>query len=160
MLTNAQKIQVEQYVPLAKRTARRFRVPIGMSREEWEAECLYVLVEALQQTQLNPNFQAHLYVRCKFRRLQLLKKHKPVVSLPAVLASKLKLDTLPNKADLFRRLSQRERNLMDLKLAGFRNEEIGIVFRCSAKTIYRNYLSIVAKLKRFWRQQTGDYQCL
>lgn len=145
-LTDEQRDEAGDRFDQAKRMAKRFKAPPGYSAEEWEAECLLVLVEAVATVDKNSNFEAHLYMRCRFRRLQLLKKHRPVgtlvVDLPARAEKHGSLDEVLEGVD------PKDSDLLMLKTLGADWETLGTAYGCSGRTVRRWYRRVVERLRR------------
>lgn len=147
-LTNEQRDTAALRVDDARKMARRFSPPTGMSRDEWEAECLLVLVEAVATTGQNDNWQAHLFMRTRFRRMQILRKNARLpLQMPegdawAVQGEKTRLN------EILEGLRPLESDLVKLRLAGADWDTLATTYGCCARTVRRRHIAAVAKLRR------------
>ena len=145
-LNDQQKELASREINLAKKMARRFKPLYGMDYDEWLSEVLLVFVESIATAKNNPNFEAHFYTRCRFRRMQLAQKAKPFVTaavefIPAPLADNL-LD------QVLEEFHGKEKNIIRLRLAGGDWETIGKAYGVCGRTIRRWHGAAINRLSK------------
>ena len=144
-LTQEQQHQAEERIELALRVARRFRRPFWMTPDEWQAEALHVLVEAVATQERNDNFEAHLCVRLRYRRMQLNRSRPPMRRLVS--------ETLPARReapaldDALEGLSDADRDMLRERVMGTDWETLGATRGCSGRTVRRWFRRTVARLR-------------
>ena len=145
-LTDGERQQAEDRFEQAKRMAKRFKPPPGMDADEWESEVLLVLVEAVATTDRNANFEAHFYMRCRFRRMQLIRKHRPTVGLMIDLPGKAEKRTTLD--ELLDGVSPKDSDMLRLKALGADWETLGTTYGCSGRTVQRWFRRLVERLRK------------
>lgn len=148
-LTEEQRQHAEDLVELARRVARRFRPPLGMSREEWSSEVVCLMVQTVANIRPGVNFEAVLYMRARWHRLDLLRK---VARQPQQLQYD---DQIPAREpqrygmeDVLPGLDAMESDVIRLRCAGGDWETIGKAYGVCGRTIRRKYQAVVAKVRR------------
>ena len=147
-LTNEQRDTAALRVDDARKMARRFSPPTGMTRDEWESECLLVLVESVATTEQNDNWPAHLYMRTRFRHMQIGRRNArlplqmPHVDLGAVLPD---LDGLNA---ILEGLAPIESDVVVLRLHGANWRTLATTYGVCVRTIQRWHHAAMAKLRR------------
>lgn len=145
-LNDDQRQQAEDRFEQAMRMAKRFRPPPGMDSDEWQSEVLLVLVEAVATTDRNANFEAHFYMRTRFRRLQLIRKHRPTVGLaidvPANAEKRTTLDEVLAGVD------PKDSDLLKLRAMGADWHELATAYGCCGRTVRRWYARVVDGLRK------------
>lgn len=144
-LTNEQRDDAANKIELATSMAKRLRVPPGYSREEWDSEVLLVLVESVATAHLNDNFEAHFYMRCKFRQMQIAKRFRTTSALVLDIAQRP--EPSHTLADVLEGLRPIDSDIVRLRLAGGNWETIGQAYGWCGRTARRRYSAAVAKLK-------------
>ena len=144
-LSDEERQLAEDRFESAKKMAKRFRVPSGMTWDEWESEVLLVLVEAVGSISRNTNFEAHFYMRTRFRRMQLLRKRKPMVSIGWDLVApeiRNELDEVLDGVD------PKDSDLLKLKAMGADWHELATAYGCCGRTVRRWYARVVDGLRK------------
>ena len=144
-LTDKQRDDAGSKVELARRMAKRFRPPLGMSADEWECEVLWVVVEAVGSISRNTNFEAHFYMRTRFRRMQLLRKRKPMASIEWDLVApeiRNELDEVLDGVD------PKDSDLLKLRAMGADWHELATAYGCCGRTVRRWYARVVESLRK------------
>ena len=147
-LTDEQRQQAEDLVEPAERVAKRFRPPPGMSREEWGSEVMCLMVQTVANIRQGVNFEAVLYMRARWHRLDLLRK---VARQPQQLQYD---DQIPAREpqrygmeDVLPGLDPMESDVLRLRCAGGDWETIGRIYGVCGRTIRRKYQAVVAKVR-------------
>ena len=147
-LTDSQREEAGDRIDQAKRMARRFRPPAGMSRDEWEAEVLLVMVETVAAYDRNTNFEAYFFMRCRWRRLNLIRqatRHPVAALIPETIPARAERTALD---DLIQGVSPRESDLIRLRLAGGEWSVIGKAYGVSGRTAQRWHRQAIGKLRK------------
>lgn len=147
-LTEEQQGMAVERMDLARQVSRRFQVPAGMDREEWEAECLLVLVEALGSMERNANFEAHLYMLCRFRRMQINHKRRPLVGYTFTEVLEARPTRESQLDEVLEGVSPVDSDIIRLRMNGGRWETIGKAYGVSGRTIQRRHRAALGKLRR------------
>lgn len=145
-LTEQQKKEAEERVEQARLLARRFRRPALMSDDEWEAEALLVLVEAVATQARNPNFEAHMCTRLRYRRLQINSRRPPMGRIVADVAAK---QEAPCELDeTLRGLSDADCDMLRMRVMGADWETLGTTYGCSGRTMRRWFNRVADRLRK------------
>jgi len=147
-LTEEQQGMAVERMELARQVSRRFKVPAGIDREEWEAECLLVLVEALGSMDRNTNFGAHLYMLCRFRRMQINARRRPLVGFCFTDVLEAKATRASQLDEVLEGVSPVDSDIIRLRMNGGRWETIGKAYGVSGRTIQRRHRAALGKLRR------------
>lgn len=146
-LTDEQRQQAEGRMELASRIAKRFKPPVGMSHEEWQSEVICLMVQTVANIRQGVNFEAVLYMRARWHRLDLLRK---VARQPQQLQYD---DQIPAREpqrygmeDVLPGLDAMESDVIRLRCAGGDWETIGRAYGVCGRTIRRKYNATVAKV--------------
>lgn len=146
-LTDSQREEAGTRLDQAKRMARRFRPPAGLSAEEWESEVFLVLVETVANIQPQVNFEAYFFMKCRWRKLSLIEKHRRT---HAALA--FDPECRPQKRhtldDVLEGVSPRDSDIIHLRLAGGRWPVIGKAYGVSGRTIQRWHDAALGRIRR------------
>jgi hypothetical protein len=144
-LTDEQRDEAGDRFDQAKRMAKRFKAPPGYSVEEWLSEVLLVLVEAVAASSKNSNFEAHFYMRCRFRRMQLLRKRQAMASLdwdaPAP-------EMRTQLSEVLDGVDAKDSDLLKLRAMGADWDELATAYGCCARTVRRWYARVVDGLRK------------
>lgn len=143
-LTDEQRDEAGDRFDQAKRMAQRFKAPPGFSADEWMSEVLLVLVEAVANSNKNSNFEAHFYMRCRFRRMQLLRKRQAVVSLEWDAPAPEIRNELSEVLD---GVSPKDSDLLKLRAMGADWHELATAYGCCGRTVRRWYARVVERLR-------------
>lgn len=144
-LTDEQRDEAASKIEQARRMAKRFKPPIGMSLDEWESEVMLVLVEAVATKGRNANFEAHFYMRCRFRRMQLQRKRPNMASLEIDVVSPEMPTTL---GEVLEGMEPIESDIIRLRVAGGDWETIGKAYGWCGRTVRRRYKVAVERLRK------------
>jgi hypothetical protein len=146
-LTDKQRDDAGSKVELARRMAKRFRPPLGMSADEWECEVMMVLVETVATCNPNTNFEAYFFMKCRWKKLNLIEKHRRT---HAALA--FDPECRPQKRhtldDVLEGVSPRDSDIIRLRLAGGRWPTIGMAYGVSGRTIQRWHDAALRRIRR------------
>lgn len=147
-LTDEQRDQASDRVELARRVAKRFKPPSGFNREEWESEVMCLMVQVVATIRPGVDFEAVLYMRTRWHRLDLLRKAS---RMPQQLEYD---DQIPAREperygmeDVLPGLDPMESDVLRLRCAGGDWETIGKTYGVSGRTIRRKYNATVAKVR-------------
>ncbi len=146
-LTDSQREEAGTRLDQAKRMARRFRPPSGLSAEEWQSEVFLVLVETVANIQPQVNFEALFYMRCRWRKLSILEKQRrrPVALAIDPVWQPQERNSLE---DVLHGVSAKDSDIIRLRLAGGRWLTIGMLYGVSGRTIQRWHDSALGRIRR------------
>ena len=147
-LTDDQRQDAAGRVDDAKRMARRFRAPAGMSQDELNSECFMVLVEAVATVDKNANWQAHLFMRTRVRWMDLRRKAGRLPrQMPEGDIAQAKDQTTGRLGEVLEGLAPLDSDLVRLRVAGGDWETIGKTYGCCGRTVRRRYNAVVERLR-------------
>lgn len=148
-LTDEQREDAGSKVELARRMAKRFRPPPGMSHDEWECEVFMVLVETVASHDRNTNFEAHFFMRVRFRKLNLIRKasrHPVVALIPETIPDRTEQRTPLD--DLIAGVNPRDSDIIRLRMAGGRWPTIGKAYGVSGRTVQRWHRTALVRIRK------------
>ena len=145
-LTEQQKKEAEERVEQARLLARRFRLPARMSSEEWEAEALMVLVEAIATRERNDNFEAHLCTRLRYRRLQINDRRPPMERIVADVPARQ--ETPCDLQETLHGLRDADCDMLRLRVMGADWQTLGTTYGCSGRTVQRWFNRVADRLRK------------
>lgn len=150
-LTDEQRDEAARRYDEARAMARRFKTPAGMTRDEWQAEVLLVLVQTVARHAGSDGFEALLYMATRWRWHDLLRRaQRRHSTLPAwdLLPAREVAEDSPLDAVL-QGLEPVESDLVKLRLAGGDWHTLGRLYGCCGRTVRRRHHAIVEKMRQF-----------